>query len=171
MAPVQMFAVALVVVHEGRHLGDGGGRVGRGAHGAVLLPPLTPLGLVLHPLPLQSRLDLDHKDNRRKFLKVPDGLKLPERSGTTIGCETNAIHSCKRTVTYELTLTSMVKMCHMDGTKLNRTSQLFQLVEPPSVTQQFAKSCLRNNRLNHEPAIRRPEPFSKINQRYPPVPC
>lgn len=94
MAPVQMFAVALVVVHEGRHLGDGGGRVGGGAHGAVLFPPLTPLGLVLHPLPLQSRLDLDHKDNRRMFLKVLDVLKLPERSGTrsrptTIWCETN----------------------------------------------------------------------------------
>lgn len=107
MAPVQMFAVALVVVHEGRHLGDGGGRVGGGAHGAVLLPPLAPLGLVLHPLPLQSRLDLDHKDNRRKFLKVLDGLKLP---GTTIWCETNAKLSYKLTVTYELTLTSMVKM-------------------------------------------------------------
>lgn len=70
VAPVQMFAVAFVVVREGRHLGDGGGRVGRGAHGAVLFPPLTPLGLVLHPLPLQGRLNLDHKDNRRMFLKV-----------------------------------------------------------------------------------------------------
>lgn len=60
MAAVRVFAVALVVVHEGRHLGDGGGRVGGGAHGAVVLPPLAPLRLVLHPLSLQSRLHLEH---------------------------------------------------------------------------------------------------------------
>lgn len=64
VAPVQVFAVAFVVVHEGRHLRDGGGCVGRGAHGTVVLSPLTPLGLILHPLPLQSCLHLDHTKNR-----------------------------------------------------------------------------------------------------------
>lgn len=58
MAPVQVFAVTVMVVHEGGHLGDGGGCVGRGAHGAVVLPSLTPLGFILHPLSLQSRLHL-----------------------------------------------------------------------------------------------------------------
>lgn len=136
VAPVQMFAVALMVVDEGRHLGDGGGRVGRGAHGAVLFPPLTPLGLVLHPLPLQSRLNLDHKDNRRMFLKVWDVLEVLKRSGTssrptTVWCETNTEHSCQLAfltllvVRYVLTLTSMtqsgknVLQCNMDLTKLN----------------------------------------------------
>ena len=66
MAAVQLFAVAVVVVHEGGHLGDGGGRVGRGAHGAVVLSSLTPLGLILHPLPLQSCLHLDHDMHRRR---------------------------------------------------------------------------------------------------------
>lgn len=52
MAPVQVFAVTVMVVHEGGHLGDGGGCVGRGAHRAVVLSSLTPLGFILHPLSL-----------------------------------------------------------------------------------------------------------------------
>lgn len=51
---VQVFAVAVVMEHERRHLCDGGGGVGRGAHGAVLASPLTPLCFVLYPLSLQS---------------------------------------------------------------------------------------------------------------------
>lgn len=57
VASVQVLAV--VGVEEGGDLGDGRGRVGGGAHGAVLLPPLAPLGLVLHPLPFQGHLHLD----------------------------------------------------------------------------------------------------------------
>lgn len=59
MAPVQVLSVAVMVVHEARHLRDGGRGVGSGAHGAVILPPLTPLSLILHPLPLQSPLHLN----------------------------------------------------------------------------------------------------------------
>lgn len=60
VSPVQVFAGAVVVEHEGRHLGDGGVGVGGGAHGAVLTPPLAPLRLVLHPLPFQYGLHLKH---------------------------------------------------------------------------------------------------------------
>lgn len=110
-----MFTVAFVVVHEGRHLGDGGGRVGGGAHGAVLFPPLTPLGLVLHPLPLQSRLNLDHKDNRRMFLKALDVLIAVKRSGTssrftTIRCETNTKQSSQPTFLTLLAVTDVLTL-------------------------------------------------------------
>ncbi len=55
-----MSTVAVMMVHEGGHLSDGGGGVGGGSHGAVLASSLTPLGFVLHPLPFQSSLDLQH---------------------------------------------------------------------------------------------------------------
>lgn len=55
---VRVFAVAVMMEHERGHLGDGGGGVRRGAHGAVFASPLTPLRFVLYPLSLQSWLDL-----------------------------------------------------------------------------------------------------------------
>lgn len=70
MPAVQVFAGAVVVVEEGGNLGDGRGRVGGGAHGAVLLPPLAPLGLVLHPLPLQGHLHLDTHTHTHMFVKL-----------------------------------------------------------------------------------------------------
>lgn len=64
-----------MVVHEGGHLGDGGGCVGRGAHGAVVLPSLTPLGFILHPLSLQSRLHL--QDTETQALKGRSQSQTP----------------------------------------------------------------------------------------------
>lgn len=65
VAPVQVFAVTFMVVHEGWHLCDGGRRVGRGAHWAVVLPSLTPLRFILHPLSLKSCLHLEDTQTHR----------------------------------------------------------------------------------------------------------